>query len=56
MFAVFFSHASGFVKQVQNGPPAGIKLINAIGTALFAAGASGITDSDAYPPDALALD
>jgi hypothetical protein len=35
MFAVFFSRASGFVKQVQNGPPGGIKLINAIWNRAF---------------------
>jgi hypothetical protein len=35
MFAVFFSHAGGFVKQVQNSPPGGIKLINAVGNRAF---------------------
>jgi hypothetical protein len=35
MFAVFFSYAGGFVKQVQNSPTGGIKLINAIGNRAF---------------------
>jgi hypothetical protein len=35
MFAVFFSHAGGFVKQVQNSPPGGIKLINVVGNRAF---------------------